>query len=361
MPANDSASPLLPEINSLDELSLDRLPVAHAALRKARIVKNSRLKSVIELYRDRSTGSGHYEVSDLPAMLGIPSAHADILLLRWVAMLPTFDIASVRLLLRDVGALTEKDVPLPDDAAIHQYIAPVLRCATEDGTALSRAELDAALMDPNGRGREIMQRLMQLVALRPDETVRFVRDSIDTYAAFGLYARALKEQRRRITQLLDAVRSLAAEPQVRKDKMMLTALAEIPATFPELLSAAERRVGAAEKVIAMSWEKSAGAPLRAHQRQIREVQVLVGYLLAGIEAKLNAWRAAFPPEIQGNVAKRVNFLSLEMAQGLGELRDAGARGTRSSSFPMAVLQIGEADRGEGFRAFLRAREQRDAT
>ena len=362
MPAEYNALPLLSEASSLDELSLDRLPVVHPTLRKARIVKNGRLKSVIELYRDRSAGSGHYEVSDLPATLGVSSAHPDILLLRWIALLPAFDVAGVRLLLRDVGVLADGDLPLPHDAAIQRYIEPVLRAGGgEDGALLSRAELETALADPNGVGREIMTRLMQRVGLRPDETVRFVRDAIDTYAAFGLYAHALEWQRKRIAQLLASIRSLAAETQARKDRALLTGLADIAATFPELLSSGERRVSAAEKVIATSWSKTLGAPLRAHQRQIREVQVLVGYVLAGLDAKLNAWQVAFPSETPGSVSRRANFLCHEMTQGLGDLRDAAARGTRSPSFPMAVLQIGENDRGEGFRAFQRAREQRGAT
>ena len=52
--------------DSLHILPLEILPLETPSLNRARLIKNVRLKSVIELFKDADTGSGQIDIEDLP-------------------------------------------------------------------------------------------------------------------------------------------------------------------------------------------------------------------------------------------------------------------------------------------------------
>ncbi len=55
--------------DSLHILPLSILPLSTSALNRARLIKNVRLNSVIELFTGKDTGSGQIEIEDLPNQL----------------------------------------------------------------------------------------------------------------------------------------------------------------------------------------------------------------------------------------------------------------------------------------------------
>src|SRR5215469_1097655 len=88
--------------DSLHILPISILPVEILVLKRARMIKNSRLDSVIEFFNGVGTGSGQVEMTSLHRLLGLQKgqAHPDLDLLRRVSDLPSFDVYSLRILLR---------------------------------------------------------------------------------------------------------------------------------------------------------------------------------------------------------------------------------------------------------------------
>lgn len=93
------------ERDSLHIFSLDMLPIKTPGLKRARIIKNAYLDSVIELFKDAHTGSGQLYVQDLPKQFDWENGnnHPDLVLLRRVAAMPSYDVYSLRIALRDIG------------------------------------------------------------------------------------------------------------------------------------------------------------------------------------------------------------------------------------------------------------------
>jgi hypothetical protein len=50
----------------LHVLPLDMIPLCTPGLWRAKLIKNSRLRAVVGLFRDRASGSGQIEINDLP-------------------------------------------------------------------------------------------------------------------------------------------------------------------------------------------------------------------------------------------------------------------------------------------------------
>ena len=69
--------------------------------RRARLVKNSRLDSVIEFFSNVGCGRGQMEVRGVAKVSRLgPEKHPDVELLQTVGSLPSFDVYSLRILLR---------------------------------------------------------------------------------------------------------------------------------------------------------------------------------------------------------------------------------------------------------------------
>ena len=80
------------------------MPFETASLSRARLIKNVRLKSVVELFADKDTGSGQIDIEDLPKefswlMADLP---ADMTMLQKVGNLPSYDVFSLRISLREL-------------------------------------------------------------------------------------------------------------------------------------------------------------------------------------------------------------------------------------------------------------------
>ena len=84
--------------DSLYILPLAMIPMRTPALRRARIIKNVRLDSVIELFEDAKCGSGQIGIEDLAHESGWHDAprHPDLVILRKLKTLPSFDVYSLR-------------------------------------------------------------------------------------------------------------------------------------------------------------------------------------------------------------------------------------------------------------------------
>ena len=75
--------------DSLHILPLSIIPMQTRALRHARLIKNSRLDGVVELFEGPASGSGQVEVDSLVNVFGWPVVppHPDLILLRKLCLL----------------------------------------------------------------------------------------------------------------------------------------------------------------------------------------------------------------------------------------------------------------------------------
>ncbi|MBC8270159.1 MAG: hypothetical protein H8E36_15560, partial [Rhodospirillaceae bacterium] len=104
--ASDTGS----KISDLDRDSLHILPLAMLnietrGLRDARLIKNNRFQSVVEMFRGDDVGSGQFEIEHMHTEFGwsMSEPPADLLLLRKLGRLHSYDVYSLRISLRELG------------------------------------------------------------------------------------------------------------------------------------------------------------------------------------------------------------------------------------------------------------------
>src|SRR3546814_15651473 len=96
--------------DSIHTLPLSVLSLASAALSRARLIKNHRLETRIELFRENGIGSAQIAIDELPDFFpGNPDdLRADLVLLRRVGELPAFDPYTLPIGLRHAGVQSEE-------------------------------------------------------------------------------------------------------------------------------------------------------------------------------------------------------------------------------------------------------------
>ena len=93
------------DMDSLHILPLSIIPFELQGLRRAKLIKNSHLETVIEMFKDERAGSGQVRVEEAAKLFGIPEKelHPDIIKLKCLANLNSFDIYTLRVELRNTG------------------------------------------------------------------------------------------------------------------------------------------------------------------------------------------------------------------------------------------------------------------
>ena len=69
--AEAPADPIMGEMDSLHILPLKIIPFRNSVLKSSRLIKNSRLETVVELFRHAEGASGQVAVNDIWGILGV--------------------------------------------------------------------------------------------------------------------------------------------------------------------------------------------------------------------------------------------------------------------------------------------------
>ena len=82
------------DMDSLHILPLNIIPFDLSGLKRAKMIKNARLETVIEMFRDNSAGSGQIRVEEASEVFSVPGEgpHPDIIKLQRLANLNSFDV-----------------------------------------------------------------------------------------------------------------------------------------------------------------------------------------------------------------------------------------------------------------------------
>ena len=226
--ANDGISDT--DRDSLHTLPLSILPLETAALNRARLIKNVRLNSVIELFTDKDTGSGQIDIEDLPHQFGWDMADppADMAMMRKVGALPSYDVYSLRISLREMG------IPINDHEALKlsdsmnkeltaymtDFTRPLIMqiYGDDDIKIESFDDVINLFRSPDiKKALEKIRIMADKLKIKPEEIPRFMEDYGDIFLSLSYYRRCLDAIEPIITEFLEAMDALKDNYQFKTD------------------------------------------------------------------------------------------------------------------------------------------------
>lgn len=321
--------------DALHILPLSQIPLETQALRDTRLIKNTHLDGVVELFNENGSGSGQIEPHDLRLVFDMSgTGRQDINIIRSLCALPSFDVYSLRINLRKLGiAVEDHDSLKLSDAKAHQleghmreFTRPLIATiyGSTDAEARSLHDIVALFMTPDlDLARKNLRRLSAKLNVDIGQIPSFLEDYGDVYLSLAYYQFCLEENAPRLKRFLGEMRALKAEPQFRSDTSFQRSCAVIEEKLMLVFREVNDVLNAFRTRTADLWNDLSNERFREMEQLVLSHQTQIGGALCAITVKLNAWNVSFPSPTAGNPTARVDFILRDMQQGLENIEPIG--------------------------------------
>jgi len=317
------------DMDSLFILPLSIIPLKTPALRQARLVKNAHLHSVIELFSDVQTGSGQVAIEDLGKLMNWPPEedHPDHLVVRKLATLHSYDVFSLRIMLRRIGVQVndQKALQLSAEeltAYMTQFTRPLIAeiYGGEDVKVERFEDVVQLFRDPDvRRARQRLQQMADALGIDILEVPQFLENYGDIFLSLSYYKQCLDRLAPLLDNFIESMYEFRKNYQLRQDQNLMKSCEMIETTINELTAAITGRFENFERSTRAMWDNISAARFQRVKELIEAYHVTIGGVLCGLTVKMNAWARLFPRPTAGGPVKRSEFIMTDIRQGLDNI------------------------------------------
>ena len=318
-------------LDSLNILPFSILPLKTAALRNSYMIKNARLESVIELFRDSSAGSGQIEPQALTDYYqDTPDLRSDLQIIETVAKLESFDIYSLRAELRnlDIGFTDHDALQLSEKkrdeltSFMSSFTRPLItRIYGQDKSEVQDvSQIIRMLAQPDpGAAMKQLQRLAAELKIEIMEVPTFLERYGDLFLSLSYFRNCLDEIKKDIPELISWMNDIRDSYEVRNDKMQNQMLDQIEAHLNSISKSISGRFEMFDQYSMKFWDDINAESFRQFGDLVTAHHTSVGAVLCGLAVKIMRWKERFP-NVGGGPAKRLEFIQTEVRPGLDRIR-----------------------------------------
>lgn len=322
------------DMDSLFVLPLHIIPLDTPSLQRARMIKNQRLEGVIEFFSDPGSGSGQIFVRDLPKAMGwdvdagLPN---DMHLLRILEVLPSYDVYSLRVSLRQARIPLAGHEALCLSAEKNAELAGYMRRFTgpliaqiygSDGVDIkSFADIVALFRDPDVKAARAKLKLMaEKLHIEMTEIPSFLEDYGDIFLSLGYYRQCLDRLTPHLDAFMSGVEALRRNWQLRNDFTLMRTCDELEAGLNNMTAAITGRFETFDRASRTMWQDLSAERFREVKALIESYHTTIGGMLCALTVKMNGWARQFPRKGAGGPVRRGEYIMSEMKQGLAAMR-----------------------------------------
>ena len=319
--------------DSLHILPLNILPLETPALKRARLIKNVRLKGVIELFQDEHAGSGQIAVEDLPGEFGWPEdkPHSDLVMLRKLALARSYDVYSLRLTLRELEIPVNNydELKLSENKAqeLSEYMTSFTRplimqiFGGDDISIQSFEDVIALFRDPDvAKARQKLQTMADKLGVQLQDVPKFLEDYGDIFLSLSYYRQCLDDIEPAISGMIGSFDDLRSNWQLKNDLGLMTACDLIESTVNEMLAAITGRFENFDRSTGTMWDNITAERFRQVEKLIKDYHTTIGGVLCALSVKMDAWARLFPEKDVGGPVKRAEFLMSDIKPGIDTIQ-----------------------------------------
>ncbi|MEK9724310.1 MAG: hypothetical protein VW405_12635, partial [Rhodospirillaceae bacterium] len=318
--------------DSLHILPLSDLPMQTPGLARARLIKNVRLESVVEMFNYANTGSGQLGIEDLPQEFGwtVSTPPDDLIMLRRLGELPSYDVYSLRVSLRDQGIEVNSVDALKLSPEMQTRLTEYMKDFTRPLIAqiYGGDELDIRdfndvvklFRDPDvERALEKIRTMATKLEIRPEEIPRFMEDYGDIFLSLSYYRQCLDSIEPVISGFLDAIDELRRNYQYKTEIGLMQTCNRLESVVNERMSQVTGRFENFERGTRHMWDNISAERFRNVESVISGYHTTIGGVLCALAVKMDGWQRLFPNPEAGAPAKKAEFIMGEMRQGVDRI------------------------------------------
>ncbi len=321
------------DLDSLYVLPLRILPLASTAIQRAKMVKDSRLNSAIEIFSNKATGTGLVYLDDLkPATFGISRREfkADLAMLESLGRLNSFDVYSLRICLRELDIELESDAYLDLSNEKKSELADYMKAFTMPllKQVYGTTEVDAGdsgdivklFSDPDvDVAIQKLRRLSDVLDIGLQDIPKFLEDFSDIYLSLAYYQQYLDDITPKIISFIDEMLMLKTSWQLRQDPRLMDACDSLESSLNDLIVSVTGRFEAFSRNTDKMWENINAERFRKVEALIKAHHSTIGGILCGVGSKMHAWRSSYQDAEKGGPIGRSVVIMSEIVPGLDKI------------------------------------------
>lgn len=320
--------------DSLFSMPLCIVPLDTQELASARIIKNARLESVVEIIGDDESGSKQLAVQDLPMEFALEQGlkHPDMAVMKKLASLQSYDVYSMRMTLRqlEISINDTSALRLSEDKErdLSQYMTtfthPLIREIYGDSASSdinSFEDILGLFRDPDvQKALARLKEMAEKLDVSPDKVPAFLEDYGDIFLSLSYYRQCLDRLEPAVNMFLDALRNLRVSSQLREDRRFQDTTREMESVLNEAMTGLTGRFEAFDRASNTLWHEISADRFREVENLIRKCHSTNGGVLCALWVKMTAWTRAFPKAGTGAPTKRAEFIQTELKHNLEKIR-----------------------------------------
>ena len=342
--SNQAGGKAIDDRDTLHTLSLAAMPLKKPTLKRARLIKNARLNSVVEVFRDRSGGSGQIEVEKLPQDFGLEALPGeDFGLIRTLAQMPSYDVYSLRVALRAEGIVVEDHEALRLSPAKTKELSEYMKSFTrplmmqiygDEGAKIETFDDVVALFrDPDlQKARQRLDVMATKLGIEIATIPRFLEDYADIFMSLSYYKQHLDRVTPHVHEFFESLALLRKSMQMRSNTQLMAACTDMETTFSALLTSVTSRLESFDRHTKDMWNDLSAERFRKIETVIRTFHTMMGGILCALTVKMDAWVELFPHRRAGAPGRRADFILNDLQHGMRRIREiAGSNRTSEPS------------------------------
>lgn len=331
--------------DSLHVLPLSILPIGTPGLRHARLIKNFQLDSQVELFSDERTGSGQVGVNGLSEEFSWPEdpPHPDLLIMRKLAALSSYDVYSLRITLRENGIKVNDYSTLQlsrtkaEELSSYMtaFTRPLMRDVFAGGadTIKNFSDLLAVFRNPDIRQvRERLAALAKALETPLEKIPQYFERIGDTFLSISYYRQCMDSVSPVIDGFHESVSDIQGNYQLKSDRNLMQTCEVLRYAVDDVQSGLAKRFDAFDRVTKDMWRSPNSMQLRLIQNATQDCHAVMGQSLCGLSVKMDAWQQRFPNMDTGGPMKRAEFIMQGMRQGLDKMKVRKTKVRRGDDF-----------------------------
>jgi len=326
--------PLEDDRDALYALPLSLVPLETKPLRTARMIKNMRLESVVEVFHDDDMGSGQFYITELGHLFEWPETadYPDRSLLMQLSLLPSYDVYSLRMSLRRAGVqindINDLQLSQAKQEELNRYMTTFTRpliTRIYGGTDVQVDDFEDILRlfkyPDKGKAMESLRLMAEGLGIDVYEVPQFLEDYGDIFLSLSYYRQCLDTIEPLIENFITSMREIKDNWQLKQDRHLMKTCETVEATLNNLTAEISGRFENFDRSTSEMWNDISATRFRKVESLIKNYHVTTGGILCALWVKMDHWQRMFPKKDMGGPIKKAEFIMAEMRQGLDKIKN----------------------------------------
>ena len=317
--------------DALHILPMSTMPIEHPFLKRALMVKDAKLDSVIEFYKDQGgAGSGQKDVDGVARDLyQTRMNHPDVRLLKMLSSLNSYDVYSLRITLRaneisvdDQNALKlspEKTKAL--SVYMKKFTRPLLmEVYGGEANIESFEDVVRLFRDPDiKKAKKSLDMMATKLGIDIAAIPKFLEDYADIFMSLSYYRDCLDSIQPMIEDFLEEMNDLKKSFQLKSNPKFMHTSAQMASIFTNVTAAMATRFEDFDTNTKDMWVNISAERFRRVEALIAAYHTTIGGVLCAMTVKMHAWQKNFPRRNVGSPPKKAEFIMSDMRAGLDKM------------------------------------------